>query len=61
MKPVVTVSFSGYDKLMGNIGAIGRLGGNPDLGKGLEMVVQMVTQGSGLAGLDTKRPWAPCC
>ena len=33
MKPVVTVSFSGYDKLMTDIGTIGRLGGNPDLGQ----------------------------
>jgi len=57
MKPLVTVSFSGYDKLMTNVGVVGQLGGNPDLGKGLEMMLQMVTQGKGLAGLDTKRPW----
>jgi hypothetical protein len=57
MKPVVTVSFSGYDKLISDVGVIGRLGGNPNLGKGFEMVVQMMTRGKGLAGLDAKRPW----
>jgi hypothetical protein len=57
MKPLVTVSFSGYDKLFANIGMIGKLGGNPDLGKGLEMMLKLMTQGKGLAGLDTKQPW----
>ncbi|MCD4727067.1 MAG: hypothetical protein K8R46_05370 [Pirellulales bacterium] len=57
MKPVVTVSFSGYDKLMTNIDVFGRLGGNPDMGKGLEFVLQMMTQGRGLSGLDKTRPW----
>ncbi len=57
MKPVVTVSFSGYDELMTNIDVFGRLGGNPDMGKGLEFVLQMMTQGRGLSGLDKTRPW----
>lgn len=57
MKPVVTVSFSGYDKTLSNIGLIGKLGGNPDMGKQLEMILQMVTQGKGLAGLDKTQPW----
>jgi Fe-S cluster assembly iron-binding protein IscA len=57
MKPLVTVSFSGYDKLFSNIGAIGEMGSNPDLGKGLEMMLKLMTQGKGLSGLDTTRPW----
>ena len=57
MKPVVTVSFSGYDELMTNIDVFGRLGGNPDMGKGLEFVLQMMTQGRGFSGLDKTRPW----
>jgi hypothetical protein len=57
MKPVVTVSFAGYDRLMSDIGMIGELGGNPDMGKGLEMMVTMMTGGKGLAGLETKQPW----
>ena len=57
MKPVVTVSFSGYDELMTNIDVFGRLGGNPDTSKGLEFMLQMMTQGKGLSGLDKKQPW----
>ena len=57
-KPIVTFSFAGYDQLLSNIEAVGRLGGNPNLGKGLEMLMQMRTGGKGLAGLDTKRPWS---
>ena len=57
MKPVVTVSFSGYDKLMTNIGVIGQLGGNPNAAAGLQMMLQMMTQGKGLNGLDKAQPW----
>ncbi len=61
MKPVVTVSFAGYDRLFADLDTIGRIGGSPDLGKGLQMMIQLTTQGKGLAGLDTKQPWAPYC
>ena len=57
LKPLATVSFSGYDKLLANVGAIGQLAGNPDLAAMLEMPLKMMTQGKGLAGLDGKRPW----
>lgn len=57
MKPVVTVSFSGYDELMTNIGVFGQLGGNPDVGKSLESLLNMMTMGKGLSGLDKKQPW----
>ena len=57
MKPLVTVSFAGYDRLKADIGVIGRLGGNPSLADGLEMMLKMMTQGKGLAGLDAKQPW----
>ncbi len=56
-KTVLTASFAGYDKLLADIDAIGRLGGSPDLGKGLDMMLKLMTQGKGLAGLDVKRPW----
>lgn len=58
MKPVATVSFCGYDELMNNIGMFGRLGDNPNVGQGLEFMLQMMTQGKGLAGLDKAKPWA---
>jgi hypothetical protein len=56
-KPLVTVSFSGYDKLKANVGVIGQLGGNAKLADGLDKMLQAMTGGRGLAGLDTKRPW----
>jgi hypothetical protein len=57
LKPVVTVSFAGYDEVLANIETIGKLGGNPQLAKGLEGMLNMVTQGKGLNGLDKKAPW----
>lgn len=57
MKSVLTVSFCGYDELLNNIGMFGRLGGNPDLGQGMDFMLQMVTQGKGLAGVDKTQPW----
>jgi hypothetical protein len=57
MKPLATVSFAGYDKLKANIGMLGQLGGNPKLADSLEQMLKGMTQGKGLAGLDTKRPW----
>ena len=56
LKPVVIISFSGYDELFADIGLIGKLSDNPDMAKGLEMMLKMMTQGKGLAGLATPRP-----
>ncbi|MCE5266621.1 MAG: hypothetical protein LLG00_01875 [Planctomycetaceae bacterium] len=57
-KPVLTVSLAGYDKLMSTLGMFGQLAGNPDATKGAEFMLQMMTQGRGLTGLDKTRPWA---
>jgi hypothetical protein len=57
MKPIAIVSFSGYDSLKTDLGMIGRLSGNPKLAEELEAILKKMTQGKGLAGLDTKRPW----
>jgi hypothetical protein len=57
LKPVVTVSFAGYEEVRANIEAIGKLGGNDKLASGLEGMLAMMTQGKGLAGLDKKAPW----
>jgi hypothetical protein len=59
-KPLVTVSFAGYDKLLADLGMIGKLGGNANLTKQLEMMSLMLPQGEGSKGplaLDTKLPW----
>jgi hypothetical protein len=57
LKPLVTVSFSGYDELRADIEFVGKLGNNPQLAQGLEKMLKDMTQGQGLTGLDTKRPW----
>ena len=57
LKPLVTVSFAGYDELRADIEFVGKLGNNPQLAQGLEEMLQQMTQGKGLAGLDTKKPW----
>ena len=56
-KPMATISFSGYDNLMTDVECIGNLAGMPDLVQNLEMPLEMMTQGKGLAGLDKTRPW----
>jgi hypothetical protein len=56
-KPVVTVSFAGYDQLMSTMQQVCTLAGKPDLPKGLEGMLILFTQGRGLAGLDKARPW----
>lgn len=58
VKPMVSVAFSGYDKLKGDIDLIGTLGGNPNVAAGLEAMINMMTQGEGLKVIDTKKPWA---
>jgi hypothetical protein len=56
MKPMAVVSIAGYDALKTRLDMIGRLSGNPKLVEGLEAALKEMTQGKGLAGLDTKRP-----
>jgi hypothetical protein len=57
LKPVAVVSLGSYDKLIGNVELAGKLAGRPNLAKGLEGMLAVVTQGRGLAGLDKTRPW----
>jgi hypothetical protein len=55
-KPVAVLAIASYERLMTDIAFIGNLTGNPDLDKNLEGMIQLFTQGQGLAGLDKKRP-----
>jgi hypothetical protein len=55
-KPVAVLAIASYDRLMTDIAFIGNLTGSPDLDKNLEGMIQLFTQGQGLAGLDRKRP-----
>ena len=56
-KPVLVVSFSGYDAIKQDVEFLGKLGGNPDMAKGLEGMLTIATQGAGVKGLDKTRPW----
>ena len=56
-KPLAVASFAGYDKMKGNIDLAGEMAGMPDLGKGLEAMLNLLTGNQGLAGLDKARPW----
>jgi hypothetical protein len=55
-KPVVTVSFAGYDALIGDLNFLGELSGTPQLAQSLEGILALVTRAQGLAGLDKKKP-----
>jgi hypothetical protein len=55
-KPVAVLSIASYDRLMTDLAFIGNLTGNPDLDKNIEGMIQLFTQGQGLAGLDRTRP-----
>jgi len=56
-KPLVAVSFSGYDQFFADLELIGKLSDNPDLAKGLEAMLKLFTRSRGLEGLDKARPW----
>jgi len=56
-KPVVTVSFSGYDALRADAKYLGQIVEKPELAQALEGIVTLSTQGKGLQGLDAARPW----
>ncbi|MEN6556945.1 MAG: hypothetical protein ABFC54_02070 [Thermoguttaceae bacterium] len=59
-KTLAVVSFGGYQKLVDDVTAVGRLTGNPNFGKQLEMMALMLPQGEGSQGplaMDPQRPW----
>jgi len=56
-KPVVVVSFAGYQRLMDDISYLGKLTNKPGAAQQVEGLLQFFTQGQGLAGLDKARPW----
>ena len=56
LQTVATMSISGYDELLADVDFIGKLGDNAELAQGLEGMLQMMTQGKGLAGLDKTKP-----
>lgn len=57
MKPLFVAALRGYDELIDDLNYVGKLSGNEDLGDGIEGLLQLVTQGQGLVGLDESKPW----
>lgn len=57
VKPVAIVAGEGYDELLSDIGLVGRLTDNPTLDQQIDGMIKFFTQGKGVTGLDTKRPW----
>lgn len=57
MKPILTVSLAGYQRIMDDLAFVGKLSDSPDLAKNLEGMIGFFTQGQGLAGLDKTKPW----
>jgi hypothetical protein len=51
------VAFAGYDKLKADAEYLGKLTGNPMIAQGLDAALKQATQGDGLAGVDTSKPW----
>jgi hypothetical protein len=56
LKPLVTLSVSGYDQILKQIAYVGQLGGNAELGKQAEAALKSALQTEELAGLDKTRP-----
>ena len=56
-KPVLTAAFAGYDEVFADLEYVGGLVDQPEMAKGLEAMLTMMTGGQGLAGLDKAKPW----
>ena len=57
MKPLVVASFAGFGELVDDLNFVGEVSDVDDLGTSLEGMLEMFTQGQGLAGIDRDRPW----
>jgi len=57
VKMVAAVSVGGVDRIMADMKLMGSLAGKEDVGKMAEGMLNLVTQGKGLKGLDRGRPW----
>jgi hypothetical protein len=56
-KSVAVLSIAGYDELLADLSFLGDLSGNAGLDQQLDGMLKLFTQGQGLKGLDTTRPW----
>ena len=56
MKTIAVLSLTSYDELLKNLDFIGELAGQPGSAQQAEMMINLFTQGQGLAGLDKSKP-----
>ena len=56
MKTSAVLSLTSYDELLKNLDFIGELAGQPGSAQQAEMMINLFTQGQGLAGLDKSKP-----
>ncbi|MBN2023963.1 MAG: hypothetical protein JW809_14360 [Pirellulales bacterium] len=54
--PVAVACWAGYDAWLADVELLGKVSDNPDLAKGIEAMLKLVTGSRGLAGLDKTRP-----
>ncbi|MBX9787972.1 MAG: hypothetical protein K2Y37_03575 [Pirellulales bacterium] len=57
MKPLIVASLRSFDELIDDLDFIGKVSDNPDLGQGIEGLLELATQGQGLDMLDKTKPW----
>jgi hypothetical protein len=57
MKPLLVISLANYQGMIDDLDFVGQVSGTPDMGKGVEGLISLVTQGQGLVGLDKSKPW----
>ena len=57
VKILAAVSIGGVDRVMADVGLMGELAGKEDIGKMAEGLLNLITQGKGLVGIDRERPW----
>ena len=53
---IALVTLSSYDEIVADVGFIGRLGGQPHMAQQMEGMLQFVTGGRGLVGLEKSKP-----
>lgn len=56
MATIAVVGVKGYDELMGDIGYLGALGGQPQAAQMIDGMIALFTQGKGIVGLDKTKP-----
>lgn len=57
MKSVAVLAITSYDELLKDLAFLGEVSGTPGLDQQLDGMLKLFTNGQGLKGLDTTKPW----